>query len=290
MNRVAVLALLAAATTSRAQVPDVRVKFDVTLALRIDSNNKTTFKPFNLLGRHSTVSLTFFLEPGFRGFISEKIQPFPNEVDRQPFDEYYVEDEGIWRVGKQYLPFGNGSLLAESVLAARGDTNLILERFPVSVALCDGGSGYQRGVVARLGSRTGVSVAYGDHFGIASSALTLIRRPEDSPGRGRGWKLAVGADYLRKVGNVTFRAEGVTLRNGETPADKDLTVGDINVMFQPNAKVSYQLGWTHVFPMSADIIRAGASFKITNIIAFEPLIRYRDSKLFDASLELRLRF
>ena len=272
------------------QVPDVRVKFDLTLALRVDRNQKTIFKPYNVFGRHSTVSLIFYLEPGFRGFVSEKIQPFPGEVDRQPFDEYYIEDEGIWRVGKQYLPFGTGQILRESVLAARGDTNLLIEQFPVAVALCDGGSGYQRGVVARIGTRTGVSIAYGRHFGIASTALTLIRRPENSPGRDHGWKLALGADYTRKLKDITLRAEGVALREGETRTDEDLTLGDLSLTYQAGRSQSFLVGYTRMFPNGADVFRASASFKVTDTINFEPILRYRNLKIFDASLELRIRF
>ena len=272
------------------QVPDVRVKFDITLALRTNADEKTTFKPFDLLGRHSTVSLTFFLEPGFRAFVSQKIQPFPNETDSQPFDEYYVEDEGIWRVGKQYLPFGTGVILRESVLAAKADTNQILEQFPVSIALCDGGSGYQRGIVARAGNRVGVSVAYGRHFGIASTALTLIRHPEESPGRDHGWRLAIGADYTRRLDQWTIRAEGVTLRSGETVDDKDVTLGDVSVAYAPNRNQSYTIGYTRLFPDEGEVFRGMGSFKLTNMVNFEPIVRYRDGKFYDMSLQFRVKF
>lgn len=290
MKFVGAACLMAVAAVSSAQVPDVRVKFDITLSLLTTADDKTTFKPYDLLGRHSTVSLIFFLEPGFRAFVSQKIQPFPNETDGQPFDEYYVEDEGIWRVGKQYLPFGTGLIMRESVLAARADTGQIVAQFPLSVALCDGGSGYQRGVVARLGNRVGVSVAYGRHFGIASTALTLVRHPEDSPGKDRGWRLALGADYTRRLDKFTIRAEGLTLRSGETVDDRDLTLGDLALTFTPNRSQSYTLGYTQVLPNDGDLIRAMGSFKLTDTVNFEPIFRYRDGNFYDASLEFRVKF
>src|SRR5207253_1549758 len=120
--------------------------------------------------------------------ISQKFAKIPNDPDRDLLDQYYLEDEGIWRIGKQYLPFGSGRFLHESVLAVRGDTQLVLEGLPIVAAAVDNGKGRQRGFVGRIGSRLGLSFALGSHFGINATSFTLVRRPEDSPGVGHGYK------------------------------------------------------------------------------------------------------
>jgi hypothetical protein len=272
------------------QIPDVRVKIDATLSFRSEKGNPAVLKTYSVLGRHSTVGLIFYTEPGFRVFVTQKLQKFSGEVDEEPLEEYYVEDEGIWRLGKQFLPFGTGMIVRESVLAARGDTNLILERFPVTVAVCDGGPGAQRGAVARVGTRVGASIAIGRHFGIASTALNQVRYPEDSPGKGRGWQTALGVDYTRRINRITFVLEGVALRRGETAADKDLDIADASVTFAPDRNRALQVGWTRILPSNGDVFRVAGSLRLSQTTFLEPLLRYRNQKLFDAAIEVRIRF
>jgi hypothetical protein len=286
----AALLLTALSCLASAQIPDVRVKFDLTLSLRTDKGQPGLLKAYSVMGRHSTVGLIFFLEPGFRGYVSQKLQKFDNEADDEFLEEYYVEDPGIWRVGKQFLPFGSGQMLRESVLAARADTNLILEHFPISLAVADGGAGRQRGFTARIGNLYGLSAAYGRHFGIGSTALTQIRRPEDSPGVGRGWKLAVGADYTRRVKDFTYRAEGIAFREGETALDDDLTLADVSITWQKTRAASILAGWTRILPSRGDVFRIAGSFRMSNTTQLEPILRYRSERLYDAALEVRVRF
>ena len=273
-----------------AQIPDVRVKFDLSLSLRTEKGQPGLLKAYSVMGRHSTVGLIFFLEPGFRGYVSQKLQKFDNEVDDEFLEEYYIEDPGIWRVGKQFLPFGTGQILRESVLAARADTNLIFEHFPISLAAADGGPGRQRGFAARIGNLYGVSAAYGRHFGIGSTALTQIRRPEDSPGEGRGWRWALGGDYTRRVKELTYRAEGIAFRDGETATDNDLTLVDFSLTWQKTRAVSLLAGWTRILPSGGDVYRLAGSFRMSNTTQLEPIIRYRSERLYDAALEVRVRF
>jgi hypothetical protein len=290
LRKIVSLAALALAVVSSAQIPDVRIKLDVTLSFRSEKGEPPVLKPYSVFGRHSTVGLILYTEPGFRVFVSQKLQKISNEVDEEPLDEFYIEDEGIWRLGKQYIPFGTGAILRESVIGARADTNLILERFPISLGVFDGGAGEQRGVVGRIGTRYGASIAYGRHFGIASTALTQIRRPENSPGKGRGWRTAVGVDYTRRFDQVTVRAEGLALRRGETGLDEDLTLGDVSLTFQPNRNQSLTLGWTRILPSDGDVFRIMGSVRVSSLAFLEPVVRYRNQRLFDLALELRIRF
>ena len=284
------IAGLLIASGATAQIPDIKIHLDLTASLRVQQNSTSLFQFYSVMGRPSTVSLSFYTQQGFRAFISEKLQRLPGETNGDPFDEYYFEDEGIWRVGKQYLPFGSGRILHESVLAVRGDTNLIVEGVPASFAICDGGKGYQSGVVSRIGSMIGVSAAVGRHFGIAATSLDDLRRPEDAPGQGRGYRDAFGADASRRLAHWTFRAEAIKFQMSESPLDRDFSVFELSAALNPARGESTNFAWTRQAPRRKDFYRVSGSYEIAKHVSFEPMIRFRDGSLFDLTAEVRLRF
>jgi len=275
-------------TLASAQIPDVRFHLDLTGALVAVDNGPAKLELYDNLGRTSTLNLTFFLEPGLRAYASERIQQIENDPSRDPMEEYSVEDPGSWRVGKQFLPFGSGQILRDNVLAARGDTNLVFENLKITAAVCDGGSGLEQGVVARIGNRLGFSAAVGDHFGIAPTSLDFIRLPEDTPGAGRGWKQAYGIDASHKSGIFTTRADGVLLESGDTPMDRDTALSDISESILPNKYQSLTLGWTHDDENGIDFYRVVGTVQFTKTTTFAPMVRFRDGKLYDFTLELRV--
>jgi hypothetical protein len=144
--------------------------------------------------------------------------------------------------------------------------------------------------VARIGTQYGVSAATGRHFGIASTALTYIRRPEDSPGANRGWRFALGADYTRRIKDLTFRAEGIAFRRGETVFDQNLDIADVSLMWQRTRAQSILFGWTRILPSGGDVFRLSGSFRMSNTTQLEPILRYRNQRLYDAAIEVRVRF
>lgn len=290
MRRWATLAVLGVAASATAQVPDVRVRVDAALTYRGEGEGPTSLRLYNTQGRYSTVGLTFFLETGFRAYVSQRLERISGDVDNDLLDEYYLEDEGIWRVGKQYLPFGSGQILRESVVAARGETNLIFEGLPVTVAVFDMGRGRQRGYVGRLGSRIGASLAIGHHIGIAGTSLTQIRFPEDAPGRGRGYRLAYGIDGYKVLGTVTLRGEALALRDGETNLDTDISLIDLSATYAPNRRQAITLGFTRGGSGFGDVVRLGASAALDDKVSIEPLVRFRSDHLFDLSVSMRFRF
>ncbi len=148
--------------------------------------------------------------------VAQRLQRIPNDGDEEQLDQYYVEDPGLWRLGKQYLPFGRGLLLRESGRAARGDTNLIFQNLPISAAICDNGRDRTRGVFGRVGSTVGVSFAVGNNIGIQGTSLNAVRRPEDNPGAGRGYKFALGVDGAKRFWIFTVQGEVLALRRGHT--------------------------------------------------------------------------
>ncbi|RYG32945.1 hypothetical protein EON81_19445, partial [bacterium] len=168
------LGLLFLVGIAHAQIPDVRVKVDLGLTTRITDQGRTTFRFFDPLGRPSIVGLSLYLEPGFRFYLGQRIQTIPGGPN-DTVDELYLEDEGNWRIGRQYLPFGTGKLLAENANAIRADSNLIFEGLPLSFAAFDNGRGYAQGYVVRIGaSNLGLSAALGDRIGASGTSIGVV--------------------------------------------------------------------------------------------------------------------
>ncbi len=290
MRAWASILLAAAAALAGAQIPSLVVHLDVTGSLSGEPDSPTLFQFYDIMGRPSIASLQFYTPQEFRIYVAEKIEPIPGDAPGDPFDQYYIEDEGIWRVGKQYLPFGSGKILHESAIAAQGETDLISHNIPVSLAICDSGLNLESGVVGRVGSLIGVSFAVGRHFGIAGTSLDDIRHPEDAPGEGRGWRDVFGADATRRFGKWTFRAEALTLQQAETSQDEDTTVleGAGTYQFKPGYSAGFSV--TQSSPAQQYFYRASGEFKIVRGLTFEPSIRFRNGELYDVAAQLRIRF
>jgi len=83
--------------------------------------------------RSTTLALLFSLEPGFDVTFSERFQKIEGDADDEQLDEYFIEDKGYWRFGKQYLPFGRNIVFRDSVYAGRLNPRNGEEGFPVPV-------------------------------------------------------------------------------------------------------------------------------------------------------------
>jgi len=286
----AVLVAFAAMGAASAQIPDVRIRLDATGSLYVPADSTSAIRAYSLFGIPSVASLRLTFESGFTGFVSQRLQRVPHDGDPDQLDQFYVEDEGIWRVGKQLLPFGSGQMLHEDAIAVRGDTSLIFEGLPLAVAICDSGAGRQRGVVGRIGnSSNGASFAIGQHFGISSSSLTEIRLPEESPGVGEGWSDAFGADFSRRVGNTRLKAEALLLRNGASPLDKDVSMLDLSATFKQAPFDSIVIGYTREVTRRYRIARVMGSVPLTDNVSMNPYIRFKDARLWNLGFEIRVR-
>ncbi len=249
----------------------------------------TTLRLYDPLGHTSTFDLTTFFESGIRLFVTERLQRIPHDQSQDPFEEYYVEDQRLWRLGKQFLPFGTGRLLHENVLAARAETDLAFEHLNIAAAVCNGGDGGQRGFTARIGSRVGLSAAIGEHFGISPTSLDLVRRPEENPGVGRGWGRIIGLDGTRRSGRFLLQGEILWLTRGATIEDPDRTIFDLSGTFRSDRRRSLTLGWTRSVQDHADYYRILGSVDLAPNRSIEPMLRMRNSRLYDLSLSLRVR-
>lgn len=277
------------ATLAWGQAPDVRANLDLVGAFVSQYKGPQSLRLYDPLGRTSSLQLGVNLEDGLRAFVSERLQPIPNDPSTDPFEQYFIESPRVWHLGKQFVPFGSGRILRENVLAARLDTDLAYERLNLTAAVCDGGPGRQRGLTMRIGGNVGLSAAIGEHFGISPTSLDLIRRPEDSPGVGHGWGTVYGADAIHRSGTFVTRAEYVGLVRGATESDPNLSLFDISCSDQTDAKHSLTVGWTRQMPGVADFYRIQASIKEAPNLFFEPMLRLRDSRVYDLTLELRFR-
>ena len=282
------LLLFNASALVAAQVPDVQVKADLGPTFRNQVNGGSDVHWYDPFGHNSIVALQFALEPGFRAYVSEKIERIPHDGDNSPIDESYVEDAGVWRAGKQYLPFGLQRVMRESVVAVRSDTDLFLRDLPLDIAACDGGHGRQRGLVGRVGRSFGLSFAVGQHFGISGTSLTEIRLPDQSPGRGEGYDRILGADVSRQEGVFKLAGEYVLLRGGEHGAS-DRDVLDLTATLAPSVNRSVTFGYSLGTDPGVTSMRLQGSFLIEPNLWLEPFVRTRGGQVFDSGFTLRVR-
>ncbi|CAN5530860.1 hypothetical protein BH11ARM2_BH11ARM2_02280 [soil metagenome] len=275
---------------AHAQIPDVRVRVDVGLTARALNNARFTTRLYDPFGRPSIVALSLYLEPGFRFYVGQRLEGIPGGPQNL-LDEAYLENEGDWRIGRQYLPFGTGKLIAESANAVRADTNLIFEGLPVSFAAFDNGKGYAQGYNVRIGAANlGASAAFGNSIGASGTSLGVVRYPGDAPGRGRGWRVAVGAHAQRRLGRFDGSLEAVLLRNGETALDDDLSVLDFSLGYRLLRRYTVVAGYSRAFEPHQNFYRLTGVIPIEQRVSLEPLVRFRNGGFYDLALTVRVRF
>ena len=166
----------------------------------------------------------------------------------------------------------------------------MIEGVPIVVAVCNAGSEKQKGYIVHIGGNFGVSAALGEHFGINSTALALVRRMNQTPGAGFGWRQMYGADYAIKTEKFAYAAEIVSLQDGQTLADASTTVSDVSVTFTPKRGQSLAIGWSRDTAQHADFYRIAGAVTIIRNVIFEPMLRVRDKSLFDLTLTTHLKF
>lgn len=283
------LGLAAAACGAVAQMPDVSVKLDAALTYRTTNGGETDLRTYDTLARPSYATLVLRLEQGFNAVFSERFERIRRDGDTEHLLEYYIEDPGNWRLGKQPMPFGCGNLVRFYSRAARGDTLLPFIYEPLAMALFDDGSGKSRGAMARAGDKLGFSVALGRNLGIQTGVLAPLKAPESSLGVRRGYKQMFGADFTRRLGLYRLLAEAVFLRDGERPQDRNTEATDLMFTLQPNADKSLSLAWARDWGEKFDMYRVEGRFRMAKDLWFEPVVRYRQGTFYDLGLTVRVK-
>lgn len=282
---------LALTTIAAAQNPDVQLKFDGRLDYRIPNGGSSTQRLYDTLGRPSLLKLSFTLEPGLRAFVSQRLKRIAHDGDPDLLDEFYVENQGVWRLGKQLMPFGNGSFLRETVLGARGDIDLPIEGASLAIAIADAGPDRQRGIVGRLSffdGDAGISAAIGEHWGIEAGSFTLFRKPEDSPGEGAGLRRIYGLDAAHSFGELKLKGEFVVMQEGRTRRDPTGEAFDFTASIHPSKNRTYTVGWTRS-PGFGDFYRIVGELETIKNVFIEPMVRFRNGVGYDFSVQLHLR-
>jgi hypothetical protein len=285
---IAAIVFVAITGAAMAQQPDLQVKADLYADAITGKGENNALRFYDLMGHYATVALSVTFEQGYHIWASERLERIVNNRDSEQLDEYYVEDPGIWRLGKQYLPFGRQGLLREDARAARGDSRLLIRDVPISVAVCDNGTRLAQGVVGRLGSVIGLSFAFGHNFGAESTDFTVVRRPED-PIRGQGYEAIVGIDFARHFGMYTFQIEGAALRNGETVFDRSTDIADALVTIQPNKYQALTFGISRDWDKDLTLFRVQGKFLVTRSVWLEPIIRTRNSEFYDLGVAVHVK-
>lgn len=237
------VSLLALALSVGAQTPEVSIVTDLRWSAQFDKDTQSgrLYDPF---GRVSAVTLQLILEGAFLIRVSQRFVRIPSDELGQPLEFATFEWPGLWRVGFVDAKFGSGRWFTEHGLGGEITTRLLFDDLPIRIAAIDGGPDRSRAVVARLGSRVGVSYASGTLLSATASSLNNIRRPEQSTGRGRGYREAYGVDGFFTKGHYRADLELIGLRQGESNVDREEWIVDAQVTYrraltEPEFKIGY---------------------------------------------------
>lgn len=283
------LAMLGLVSTARAQIPNWIIKLDGVVSVRKIDGGRTKLFAYDDMGRHSVVTLGLSIEPGFDIVVSRRFQSIENDADTDRFDEYYIEDRDYWRLGKQYVRFGSGAILRESLPAVRIDLRAGPTDIPLTITGFEGKGTRHEGFAVRIGSEVGLSVALGRHIGSNATALTYIRAPEDSSGKFGGYREAFGLDFQIPAGPIWLGFEHMSLRRGERLEHANLDITDFSATYGPKTRLHVSAGLTHEWSEQSTFFRLHISQEIAPGFALEPFVRIRNGKIWMLGVGLRVR-
>lgn len=284
--------LLISFVTSQAfgQAPDYAIKANLSLVSLAELGGKTRIRWVDARGNYSTVGVSLNLEPGYYVLVTERLQRFDKDCDPSQIDEAFIEDPGLWRIGKQYLPFGARNLIRESALGARYDMKLPIVRLPLRIAAFDNGNQHLQGAMARLGSQIGVSLFIGNNLAAAGTSLGTIRDIESAPGKGRGYRVGLGADYLTTIGKLEFHAEALILRRPNHPGDRSEDFTDLSLEYRaPAGPVRTRVGWTRSWRQRDDYFYVQNEVQMTKFVSLVGFIRFNGSDFRVLSLGIHFK-
>ena len=156
--------------------------------------------------------------------------------------------------------------------------------------MSDNGEGLTRGVFVRIGDSVGVSYAAGSHIAIQGSSLTQIRRPENAPGRGRGYKRALGIDISEQWAGGVIEFEWVSLSEGVTSADLDMDLTDLKFRFLTRkTNFPITLAWSREWEAQRDWYSVMGEISVSPKLAWQPFVRLQGFGWHDFGLSAKMR-
>lgn len=282
------LALVAAA---QSRAPDVSVFADLrpTLSWREGEGGEAHW--YDRAGRPSVVGLRLAFPDGKRIVVSQRLERLPSTADRDSLDEYFIEEPGVWRFGKQVLPIGSRASFRELAPAVRFDTRLAVANLPISIAYADMGAGEARGVVGRIGRDLGVSFAFGEHWGTQSGTLSMIQQPGHALGKGSGFESFWGADATWISGIFRLEAEWMSFRSPEVSTLRELDISDFRTTWlNPTGEERMTFGWARSWRTGDNYFRLEGEFRAAENATWLPYTRLNKGRLDEFGFGVRVRF
>lgn len=264
MKRLCILFSLALAGLAAAQTPDVSIVTDIRFTLE-QGDDDSRFRFYDAFARHSTVSLGMNLETGYRAKITQRFARIDRDTMGNILEEATISAPGLWRIGYFEAKFGSGFLIRDQGFGAELSTVLAFDAVPAKVAVLDNGKRRVKGVVARIGDRIGLSVASGDHFAASATSLTNFRRPQFSPGVGKGYKAVYGADARFTTGRFLFAGEALYLRQANVAGQPNQRIVDLSVRWRgKNDRQYVTLGVSRELREERDALRMDAEYLLND--------------------------
>lgn len=286
INLIAVIAT----SFATAQTPETIFAVDARPTFFLGDGRNAQLRWFDAYGRPSTVGIKGRFPDGKRFTVTQRLARHIGDGDPDQADEYFLESPGEWRIGKQLLPFGQKNLIRETALALRLDTDLVFDNAPISFAVVDAGRGRERGIIGRIGESFGLSFAFGEHFAIQDSSLSILRQDLRGFGKARGYQSIYGADTVIFADRFTFDFEVVALRQGHTNLDQDDFASDIRATYQlPNGRDRISAGWARQWRDAVDAWRIDGEFVLRDQIVLMPHVRFGSRGLGQFGTTVRFR-
>ncbi|MBL8067231.1 MAG: hypothetical protein JNM28_02180 [Armatimonadetes bacterium] len=281
---------LALAAWSAAQAPETVIAVDLRPTILFGDGRNAWLRWYDAYAFPSTFGIKGRFSDGQRFAVTQRLAKQLSDGDPDQVDEFYLENPGEWKIGKQAIPFGQKVLYRETAPALRLSTQLLFEGARVDFAVLDAGPGRPRGVIGRIGGNSGLSFAFGEHFAVQDTALAILRQDVAGLGRGRGYQSMYGADTTIFAFPYTFEAEAISLRQGHTPLDGDRDITDLRAGYQlPNGRDRLRVAWSHDWSDKIDSFRIDGEFVLANQVVLMPHIRFGSNGLGQYGTTLRFR-
>lgn len=284
------LAFTVGALVALAQTPDVALRIDANLSLTAGDEGQGRIRWYDPLGRYSTAGLGLTLDNGLYVLFTQRLQRIPGGADPDMLDQAYVEEPGVWRIGRQILPIGASWLFREYALAGRVDLPANRSQVPITLAVFDQGAQRQRGVIGRLGRAFGLTIAGGRHLGINPTSLAQLRDLEDAPGRGGGWRWLLVGDGSLQVGELVLVGEFAIARQPERATERSTEFSTLRASLSSfEGQIETTFAWSRDWRAKSDIYRFESEAFLSRSVTLRGFVRFDQGAWRDVTVGVRIR-
>ncbi|MBX3096543.1 MAG: hypothetical protein KF812_06755 [Fimbriimonadaceae bacterium] len=238
----------------------------------------------------SIVGIRLLLINGSRVKLTQRITRLPGDGDPGYIDEAYIERRGVWRAGRQWIPFGRGAIVHETMTGVRFDTRLVFGNEAAAVAF-DNGVGRSRGVALRAGDAIGFSVASGNHLGIGPATLTEIDGVTGGFGRGGGYRLLLGGDAQFVFAGLNWQGEHVVFLDPERASDSSFSASNLSfTVGLPISGWKTRLSWSRRWDRESDQFGVSIDAPAEAGIVYRGYLGLRSGTIFRGGFGVTIKF